>query len=448
MKWIFIAAILLLVPIVMAILRGRPQYMAHACFLLGVLPFFLNFHLYVAPISWAYWPGIVKGVEISALDALALGMLLATREHVRTPLPIKAFFGVYVLGLVISTMAGQQAIPAIFYAWQLMRAVLVYLAVSRAALVAPRAPIALVAGLCGSVLFESVVAAWQYVHGSVQAGGTLGHRTMIGIMSHSAVMPAFALVLGGSRRWWPPAVVIAGAVIAYVGASRATIGLYGLGLLVTLILSIRHKSTGRKIAIGAAALVTLAIAAPVMKFAIDRRPEQARASSNEERHALIDAAHMIIADHPFGVGANNYVLVANIGGYSDRAGVSWFHESRSAPVHNSYLLVLAELGWIGLIGMLGFIGCTIGVGWNALRRLPTGERSELMVGVLAAIIISSIHSAFEWITMDFRMHYMLAIDLGLMMGILAAQSRAARKAAAGNKASIRSDTALTRPAPA
>jgi O-antigen ligase len=271
---------------------------------------------------------------------------------------------------------------------------------------------------------------------------------MIGIMSHSAVMPAFALVLGGSRRWWPPAVVIAGAVIAYVGASRATIGLYGLGLLITLILSIRHKSTGRKIAIGAAALVTLAIAAPVMKLAIDRRPEQARTSSNEERHALIDAAHMIIADHPFGVGANNYVLVANIGGYSDRAGVSWFHESRSAPVHNSYLLVLAELGWIGFIGMLGFIGCTIGVGWNALRRLPTGERSELMVGVLAAIIISSIHSAFEWITMDFRMHYMLAIDLGLMMGIVAAQSRAARKAAAGNKASIRSDTPLTRPAPA
>lgn len=448
MKWIFIAAILLLVPIITAVLRGRPQHVAHACFVLGVLPFFLNFHLYVAPISWAYWPGVVKGVEVSVLDALALAILLSTREHVRTPQSIKLFFCVYLLGLFVSTLAGQQAIPALFYGWQLMRAVLVYLAVTRAALVAPGAPIALVGGMAGSVLFESVVATWQYVHGSVQAGGTLGHRTMIGIMSHSAVMPAFALVLGGSRRWWAAAVVVAGAVIAYVGASRATIGLYGLGLLITMILSIRHKSTGRKVAIGAAALVTLAIVAPIMKLAIDRRPEQARVSSNEERHALIDAAHMIIADHPLGVGANNYVLVANIGGYSDKAGVSWFHESRSAPVHNSYLLVLAELGWIGLIGLLGFIGCTIGVGWKSLRRLRGGETSELMVGVLAAIIISAIHSAFEWITMDFRMHYMLAIDLGLMIGIVAAQSRVARSSTRPAKGARGSAAPLSSPAPA
>ena len=448
MKWIFLAAMLLMVPIVTAVLRAKPQYMSQACFLVGVLPFFLNFHLYVAPISWAYWPGIVKGVEFSVLDALALGMLFATSDHARTPLPIKLFFGVYLLGLAISTIAGQQAIPAIFYAWQLMRAVLVYLAVSRAALVAPQAPMALVAGMAGSVLFESVIAAWQYLHGSIQAGGTLGHRTMIGIMSHSAVMPAFALVLGGSRRWWPPAVVIAGAVIAYVGASRATIALYGLGLFITLILSVRHKSTGRKMAIGAAALLTLAVVAPVMKLAIDRRPEEARLSSNEERYALIDAAHMIIADHPLGVGANNYVLVANIGGYSDRAGVSWFHESRSAPVHDTYLLVLAELGWIGLIGLVGFIGSTIWVGWKSLRRLPTGERSELAVGVFAAIIISAIHSGFEWITMDFRMHYMLAIDLGLMMGILAAQSRAARNARTSAGQQATSNSRVSRPATA
>src|SRR5579864_1662231 len=167
MKWIFLAAMLMMVPIVVAILRARPLLMSQACFLLGVLPFFLNFHLYVAPISWAYWPGIVKGIEISILDALALGMLLATRDHVRTPTPLKIFFGVYLFGLVISTIAAQQAIPAIFYSWQLMRAVLVYLAVSRAALIAPKAPIALVAGIAGSVLFESVVATWQYVHGSI-----------------------------------------------------------------------------------------------------------------------------------------------------------------------------------------------------------------------------------------------------------------------------------------
>lgn len=430
MKWIFVAALFLIVPAVAAMLRGRPQYLAHACFLVGALPFFLNFHLYVAPVSWAYWPGTVKGIEVSLLDAIALGMLLATKGKAPTPLPIKVFFGVYVLGLVISTATGQQAIPAIFYAWQLMRAVLVYLAVSRAAAIEPRAPFALIAGIGSSVLFECAVAVWQYLHGVPQAGGTLGHRTGIGMMSHSAVMPAFALLLGGSRKPIAIAVIVAGAVIAYVGASRATLGLYGLGLLITLILSMRHKMTGRKLTIGVAALAFLAVAAPLASMAIERRGAEDVESSNQERHALIEAAELIIADHPFGVGANNYVLVANIGGYSQRAGVSWYHVSRSEPVHNSYLLTLAELGWIGFIGLVGFVGCFIGLGWKALRKLPPGPLSDLFVGILGAIIITAIHSGFEFIPMMFYLHYLIAMDLGLMVGIIAAHMRAKRKVAA------------------
>lgn len=430
MKWIFIAALLVIVPLVAAMLRSRPQYMPHACFLVGCLPFFLNFHLYVAPISWAYWPGIVKGIEVSLLDALALGMLLANRAKVQTPTPIRIFFGVYVVGLVISTVTGQQAVPAIFYAWQLLRAVLVYLAVSRATAVSPRAPFALFAGVGAAVVFECVVASWQHLHGVPQAGGTLGHRTGIGMMSHSAVMPAFALFLGGSRRPFAIAIILAGAIIAYVGASRATIGLYGLGLLITLILSLRHKVSGRKLGIGLAAMVFLAISAPLAQLAISRRGAEDVQSSNQERNALTEAAQMMIADHPFGVGANNYVLVANIGGYSERAGVSWFHLSRSEPVHNSYLLVLAELGWIGLIGLIGFLGCFIGLGWKALRKAPSGESSNLLVGMVGATIITAIHSGFEFVPMMFFMHYMFAINLGAVIGLIEANKRLKRLPAA------------------
>jgi O-antigen ligase len=423
MKWIFVAALLLLTLLVWGLLHGRKQYLPPMCFLLAALPFFLNFHLYVAPISWAYWPGIVKGIEVSAVDAVALGILLATGGHVETPLPLKIFLGVYLLGWAISTATGQQVIPAVFYLWQLMRAVLVYLAVSRAVAISPKAPFALVAGLGASVLFECVVATWQFLNGMEQAGGTLGHRTMIGIMSHSAVAPAFAMVLGGRRGWLAPLVVVAGGIIAFVGASRATIVIYGVGLLITTMLSLRHKVTGRKIGIALAALAVVGLGAPVMKLAIGRRAEVALVSSNEEREALTDAARMIIADHPFGVGANQYVLVANIGGYSDRAGVSWYHESRAAPVHDMYLLVLAELGWIGFIGFVGLLMSAVLIGVKAIRRLPSNHHSELMVGAVAAIIITSLHSAVEWITMDFRMHYLLAMDIGLMTGLLALQSR-------------------------
>jgi O-antigen ligase len=447
MKWIFIVALLLIVPAVAGILRSRPQYLVQACFLVGALPFFLNFHLYVAPVSWAYWPGIVKGIEVSLLDAVALGILLATRANIRTPLPIRLFFAVYVIGLVISTITGQQAIPAVFYAWQLMRAVLLYLAVSRAAVVAPRSTFAVLAGIGSSVLFECIIASWQYFHGIPQPGGTLGHRTGIGMMSHSAVMPAFALLLGGSRRPFAIAIVLAGAVIAYVGASRATLALYGLGLLITLILSMRHKMTGRKLAIGFTALLILAISVPLAQLAIARRGTDDIQSSNEERQALTEAARMIIADHPFGVGANNYVLVANIGGYSQRAGVSWYHLSRSEPVHNSYLLTLAELGWMGLIGLVGFISCFIGFGWRALKRVPAGESSDLLVGVLGATIITAIHSAFEFVPMMFFMQYMFAINFGLLVALASRQSQATQKGVA-KRGRERMRTPGTKPAAA
>lgn len=432
MKWIFIAALLLFVPIVAAVLRSRTAYLGHACFVLGALPFFLNLHLYVAPISWASWSGIIKGIEVTVVDALALAILLSTRPRLSTPLPIKIFFAVYVAGLVVSTFAGagQLMEPSVFYAWQLLRAVLVYLAVSRATATYPRAAFALIAGMGVSVLFECVMATWQYVHGSVQAGGTLGHRTNIGMMSQSVVMPAFALLFGGFRRAFPVLIVTAGAVIAYVGAGRATIALYGIGMLITLMLSLRHKVTTRKLVIGAAAIALLAVCAPVADLAISRRSTADIESSNQERRALIDAAEMMIAEHPLGVGANNYVLIDNIGGYAERAGVSWFQKSRSEPVHNSYLLVLAELGWIGLIGLVGLLVSVMALGWSSLRWLPSGESSDLIVGVLGAIIITSIHSAYEFVPMMFSMHYMFAMDFGLLTGLTSVALRVRRERAA------------------
>ena len=59
----------------------------------------------------------------------------------------------------------------------------------------------------------------------------------------------------------------------------------------------------------------------------------------------------MIADHPLGVGANQYVIVANTGGYSARAGVPWNTDERAAPVHDAYYLVTAELGFLGLFGL-------------------------------------------------------------------------------------------------
>ena len=435
MKWIiFIGLLGSLGPLTM-FLRSQPKYLLHACFFMGLLVFFLDPYLNISPVAWR-WTGAVKGFEVSIVDVIAFAMLFATSPSPgRAPLGLKVGFGIYLTAVLIATVGATQIAPAMFSVWQLLRAVLVFVAVARATAVVKDAPIALFAGLGVGIMIEAAVAVKQYAGGNTQPGGTLGHRNILGLTSHFAVMPAFALVLAGRRTRLFALVVLAGAVVALAGGGRATVGLYAIGLIVTIALSIRSKSTGRKNAIAGAALLGLLLAAPLMIWAIDRRSDAAKASSDQERSAMISAAKMIIADHPFGVGPNQYLLVANLGGYSSRAGVAWNAANRSAPVHNSYYFITAEMGFIGLIGMLTMFLSMIWTGFRAIKRVGLGERADLLVGVTATMVIVSAHLAFEWLVATNYVQYLLAMSIGTLVGITAPLRQKAAAAKPGKRAS-------------
>ena len=417
MKWIVLGGLLALIPVLTALLRSKPNFIVHACYFMGLMVFFFDPYLNIGPVTWD-WTGVIKGIEITIVDIIALSIILATRP-VRTPLSLKIGLGIYGLGLALSSLMAQVPTPAVFYIWQFCRAVVVFMAVARATAAQKGAPFALVAGLGTATMIQALVAAKQYVGGDPAAGGTLGHRNILGLTSHFAVMPAFALLLAGRRTLPALAVVAAGAIIALTGGGRATIGLFGIGVVVTTFLSMRHKMTGRKSAMAGLAVLLLVLSAPAMMWAVGRRSVEARISSNEERAAMTSAARMIIVDHPLGVGPNQYLMVANLGGYSERAGVAWNYANRSAPVHNSYLLVWAELGIVGLIGLLTILISTVALGWKAMRRLAWEERSELMIGLLAAVIVASAHIAFEWLFITNYVHYLLAMSMGALVGITA-----------------------------
>jgi O-antigen ligase len=173
----------------------------------------------------------------------------------------------------------------------------------------------------------------------------------------------------------------------------------------------------------------LVAAMPVLYTAIERRPEKMINESNLERQLMIKAAKMIIADHPLGIGPNRYIVVANTAGYSDRAGMAWNKANRSAPVHNTYYLVTAELGWIGLIGLLAIYGSLLVYGLAAIRSAPPGLHAELLVGVTGTLIVMMAHSYYEWITMYFHIHYLFAICAGLLVGCRQAAVLASKRKA-------------------
>ncbi|MEO8456053.1 MAG: hypothetical protein ABI454_12930, partial [Sphingomicrobium sp.] len=120
-----------------------------------------------------------------------------------------------------------------------------------------------------------------------------------------------------------------------------------------------------------------------------------------------------------------YVVVANTGGYSARAGVAWNEANRAAPVHDTYYLITAETGFLGLIGLISILASFIAVGLRCFRRHIPDERGELVPGLLATMVLVAIHINFEFVFMHFVLHYLFAITAGMLVAVYAgATSRA------------------------
>ena len=416
MKWIFLGALLLFIPTLTALLRSNPKYLVPCCLVLGLMPFIIVPGLYVAPVSWAQWPGPVKGIEVSLVDGLSLAIIMATRR-VRIPMALKLSFGVVALAVVISSIASYQLMPALFYAWQLFRAVLLFVAVTRVCANVRDAPLAIVTGLGLGLCYEAVLAFIQYTSGVAKPGGNLGHSNFLGLATHFVLYPSLAFLLAGRRTAFFSLVVAASILIALVGGSRATLGLVGIGMLLTLAASLRHRSSSGKYTAAGLVLVLLIVATPATVASLDYRTEDAKISSDLERKDMKDAARMIIADHPLGIGANQYVLVANIGGYSERAGVPWNVGSREAPVHNVYYLVSAELGLVGLAGLMALLVTLNLTAFTGIRKHLSDPRSELIPGLFVTLVMVTIHISYEWVFMHFVIHYLFAIIAGLLVGL-------------------------------
>jgi len=286
-------------------------------------------------------------------------------------------------------------------------------------------------------MYEAGLVLFQVLKHTARPGGNFPHANFLGLAADFAVFANLSLMLGSRRLILPGATVFAGFIIAIFGGSRATMGLFALGVVLTTLFSIHHKKSSRKYAFGGALALGLLVAGPVMLWASSQRTQAMKESSDAERAAMKVAARMIIADHPFGVGANQYVVVANTEGYSSRAGVAWNEDNRAAPVHDTYYLITAELGWMGLIGLLAMLASFIALGVKSLRRHIPGEIGELAPGLLATMVLVAIHINFEFVFMDFVLHYLFAVTGGLLVAV-----------AAQTKSPIRSPAAALRTAAA
>jgi O-antigen ligase len=236
------------------------------------------------------------------------------------------------------------------------------------------------------------------------------------MMTHFVIFPLFALHLAGQRGWPVIAGPLAGMVSSILTVSRAAIGINGAGFMLVYVLSALQGWTPRKAAIGFIGVILIVAAAPIVISSIERRYATAEAEqSTDTRVAFIRVATMMIHDHPMGVGASNYVRMANIGGYNVRADLPF--PEWSIDVHNAFYLATAETGYIGL---LAFVGVLLNVMITAFRcgwRNRFNRTGTILLGLGVTLMTVYAHSWFEFIIFFAGVQYAFAITAGLVAGL-------------------------------
>ena len=419
MKWVALLAVLGMLPVLIGWLRTNRRHLPRVMMVFGALPFVTStWHLLIAPISWAYWPGFVKGAEVTLIDALAIALIAATprkfrRVHLRWPLIA------YTALVLLSLLQNDVPISTFFYVWQLARMVLVLSAVAMTCR-DPKAVRGLILGLILGICFQAVMSLKAHAQGAIQAAGTLGHQNLLGMLTHFVIFPSLAMLLATKKSRWLWLGPIAGLTAVVLTASRATIAFSAIGVVLTLLLSMMRQPSGRKTTVALAGVLSLVVAAPVAYATLGARfSKPSDTGDYDERAAFERAAKAIVHDHPLGVGGNHYVIVANTQGYSDRAGVAAVFGSRSAHVHNAYLLSAAETGYAGLVAFVLMLVWPVIVALRCAWRYRRDPRGDVLLGLAVALVMVSLHSLYEWIFVLYVTQYMYAIAVGLIAGIAA-----------------------------
>jgi O-antigen ligase len=187
--------------------------------------------------------------------------------------------------------------------------------------------------------------------------------------------------------------------------------------LVFLISAIR-KWTARKAMVLGIAIIALLIFVPAALSSLETRFAHEQIEIGyDERAAFESAAMMMLSDHPMGVGANNYVVAANVQGYNAKAGVAPRAYSLQTNVHNAYLLTGAEAGYFGLITFVVMLLRPMLAAFDCGWRNRNDQRGDLLLGFGIALLMLYLHSFFEWTFFLFQLQYLFAMTVGLVGGL-------------------------------
>lgn len=421
MRYIGILLIIVSIPAFIVLLNSQPKLRRYAYFALGLFPLTLSaLNVDAAFYNLPRWLGYADAISVSLLDTLALALII-TRRNVLRQLPFLGMFLLYILAVAASVVVADQFIPATFYLFQLLRILVIFLAVA-SVVREPDAVKLICLGIATGAIYQGIFAVYQRGTGTFQVSGSFAHQNTLGFMLHFVTIPLLALLMAKKQSGLYLAAVAAAGVAVALSASRGSIAFVCVGIVLLFILSLMRQNTSRKYSLIGATVGLALLVSPVAVAGLNQRFDNlAKAGSYDERAAFEEAATMMLMENPMGVGPNQYPLAANTRGYSSRAGVAWNPGSRSANVHHMYLLMGAETGWLGMTTFAAFLMWIIISGLKFAFQNKRDPVGDLVLGFTVTMIVVAVHGLYEWIFVTYEVQAMFAVALGIMAGSIRAR---------------------------
>ena len=291
--------------------------------------------------------------------------------------------------------------------------------------------------MLAAFVFESALAAWQFISMSGDPSFRFPHGTFLTNQKYSefcgaAAALAYGLFIGTREKsmrliyFLTMIVLLIGAVL---GQERAPwLAFLVSGVLITFVSSRGRKRAGLALKFAAAILlVVLVVAAiPQVRDKVVSRiaeAESQKVSKNTllSRLAVWAFAWQLFQAHPLlGVGPKNFMTLSPHFLTIEETGYV-----EGADPHNVWLANLAEGGVLGFVTYLSFCFGVIALAYNKLRRDDATHIRAMLLAYLAYNFFMITMSNYYFVKVEGHMHFLV---LGLMLGLLRDKSNSPSRA--------------------
>lgn len=425
MRYVALLILIASVPILMGMIGRDKKKRDLAVMAVGMLMFCTGtIDASAALITWPGWQGLSKGIIISLIDTIVLALIFTRHKRLN-----KAHFWpliiIFAIPIFVSVALAPEKQAAMFIVAQIAQMAVLFVALS-GELQRPSAIRSLIQGLSIGLMIQAGYVLSQKASGAIQASGTMPHQNILGMTVELAALPILAALLEGEKSKLAYGGLLGGLIIIAGGGSRGTMLFFAMGAAILLVLSLVRRNVTRKWQIVGMAALACAVAVPMAMGTLSERFGGDSVMAQEtERAAFERAAAAMSADHPLGVGANNFVSVNNLQGYAARSGLDWAPALRSKPAHNAFLVSRAETGWAGEIALIILLSGLVWAGLKAGFRMKKVPIFGISLGCASAIFVVALHSMYEYAILTSLVQRILFANAAIISAVLLLQQRTA-----------------------